>query len=190
MEPHRTGVTAHTQEGFVIKARHMIFATGYELPRGVPTKGHKLISTWAIATRPQPRRLWHQQCLIWEASDPYLYLRTTDDGRVICGGLDEPFSDEQKRDALIATKAKALTSKLDRLLPGINPTPAFAWTGTFGASSTGTPTIGRVPRMPNCYAVLGYGGNGITFSMLAAQMLRATLTGKKDHDASLFSFTR
>jgi len=44
--------------------------------------------------------------------------------------------------------------------------------------------------MPNCYAVLGYGGNGITFSMIAAQILRGHITGDRDADADLFSFTR
>jgi glycine/D-amino acid oxidase-like deaminating enzyme len=38
--------------------------------------------------------------LIWEASEPYLYLRTTEDGRVICGGEDEDFADTEKRDSL------------------------------------------------------------------------------------------
>ena len=33
---------------------------------------------------------------IWEASDPYLYMRATADGRVICGGEDEEFSDEER----------------------------------------------------------------------------------------------
>ena len=33
-----------------IHCRHLIFATGYELPDHVPRRGHKIISTWAIAT--------------------------------------------------------------------------------------------------------------------------------------------
>lgn len=60
-----------------------------------------MISTYALATRPQPRKLWPRQAFVWEASDPYLYMRTTDDGRVICGGEDEEFKDEARRDALI-----------------------------------------------------------------------------------------
>jgi glycine/D-amino acid oxidase-like deaminating enzyme len=44
--------------------------------------------------------------------------------------------------------------------------------------------------MKHCQAVLGYGGNGITFSMMAAQILRAHICGKGDADADLFSFTR
>jgi glycine/D-amino acid oxidase-like deaminating enzyme len=47
-----------------------------------------------------------------------------------------------------------------------------------------------VPGMKHCYAVLGYGGNGITFSMMAAQILRGHICGDGDADADLFSFTR
>jgi glycine/D-amino acid oxidase-like deaminating enzyme len=34
---------------------------------------------------------------------------------------------------------------------------------------------------------MGYGGNGITFSMMAAQMLRALITKAGDPDADLVS---
>jgi len=44
--------------------------------------------------------------------------------------------------------------------------------------------------MPQCYAAMGYGGNGITFSMMAAQMLRGMITGEGDPDADLVSFGR
>ena len=57
-------------------------------------------------------------------------------------------------------------------------------------SATGTPSIGSVPKLAGCYAVLGYGGNGITFSMLAAQMLRGLIAGSGDPDSDLFSFRR
>ncbi len=44
-------------------------------PRGVPREGHRVTSTWALATRPQPRAAWRDKVMISEASDPYLYLR-------------------------------------------------------------------------------------------------------------------
>ena len=37
---------------------------------------------------------------------------------------------------------------------------------------------------------MGYGGNGITFSMMAAQMLRWLIAGNVDPDSDLFSFRR
>ncbi len=166
----------------------MIFATGYELAKGVPKKGHKITSTWAIATKPQKSNLWPEECLIWEASDPYLYMRTTADGRVICGGEDEEFSDEEKRDALLAKKAAMLSRKLGKLFPKLDTRPDFAWTASFGESATGLPTIGRVPGMRHCWAALGYGGNGITYSRIAADIIRAELTGDSDPDADLYRF--
>jgi glycine/D-amino acid oxidase-like deaminating enzyme len=117
-------------------------------------------------------------------------MRLGPDGCVICGGEDEDFSDEATRDALLPAKIEAIRSKLSKLLPTLDTRPAYMWCGNFGASKTGTPSIGRVPGMANCHAVLGYGGNGITFSMMAAQMLTTLLTGGTDPDADLFSFTR
>ena len=84
--------------------------------------------------------------MIWEASDPYLYLRTTPDGRIICGGEDEEFSDEAARDALLPRKTATLQRKLGRLIRGADTTVEFAWTGSFGTSDTGLPTIGQIPR--------------------------------------------
>jgi glycine/D-amino acid oxidase-like deaminating enzyme len=42
--------------------------------------------------------------------------------------------------------------------------------------------------MPNCFAILGYGGNGITFSMIAAHLLQRRICGASDPDADLFAF--
>lgn len=84
----------------------------------------------------------------------------------------------------------ALERRLGRLFPHVDPTDDFAWCGSFGASADGTPTIDRVPRQPNCYVAMGYGGNGITFSMMAAQVLRGLITGVGDPDADLVSFRR
>ncbi len=183
-------VHATTTDGTVIRARHLVFATGYELPKRVPRKGHRIFSTFCIATRPQPRAIPARLPFVWEASDPYLYMREGPGGRIICGGEDEGFSDEDHRDALLPDKVAAIEAKLGKLLPGIDPSADLAWCGSFGASATGTPSIGSVPGLPGCYAVLGYGGNGITFSMIAAQVLRGLIAGKGDCDSDLFSFRR
>lgn len=187
-ETSRRGVDVATRAGPVISARRVVLATGYELMSIVPSKGHSVASTWVIATRPQKRALWPEEAFIWEASDPYLYVRATVDGRVICGGEDEHFSDEATRDALLDEKAARISDKLSRLLPAIDPRPDFAWTGAFGMTPTGLPLIGPVPRHPGVHAVLGYSGNGITFSRIAAEILRAEFTGSTDADAGLFSF--
>jgi glycine/D-amino acid oxidase-like deaminating enzyme len=183
-----TGVRAFTRSGHQIHARHLVFATGYELPRVIPARGHRIVSTWAIATPPQRRTPWPGPSLIWEASESYLYLRTTAEGRVLCGGGDADIADAARRDALLGRKAAWLQRRLSALLPQVDARVEFAWSGSFGASASGLPTIGPVPGLRNCYAVLGYGGNGITFSMLAAQMLRNLLTGGDEPDLDLVRF--
>jgi glycine/D-amino acid oxidase-like deaminating enzyme len=174
--------------GIEIESRHVVLCTGYELPKIVPVSRNQVFSTWAIATRPQPAAIWPQQALIWEASDPYLYLRSTTDGRVICGGEDEEFADSQKRDALTAAKTKRIEQKLHRLFPTLDPRAVMSWSGSFGGSPLGMPTIGHIPGYPKCYAVMGYGGNGITFSMLATKLITAAVLGKKLPEARLFGF--
>ena len=186
--PSSDEVIAGTSAGPAIRARHLVFATGYEVPAGVPRAGHATASTWAIATRCQPRNLWPGRCMIWEASDPYLYVRTALDGRVVCGGEDEAFSDTAARDALLPEKTQQLEARLAALFTRLDPRARYAWCGTVGLSETGMPSIGPVPGMPHCFAVLGYGGNGITFSALAAQLLRNQIAGSGDPDGDLFAF--
>ncbi|UDL88494.1 FAD-binding oxidoreductase [Mesorhizobium sp. PAMC28654] len=183
-------VIVATSDGPTITAKHLVLATGYELTDIVPPAAHRIISTWAIATRPQPRKLWPGRAFIWEASDPYLYMRATTDGRVICGGEDEDFVDEARRDALLAAKSERIAEKLGRLFPQLDTRPQFAWTGSFGTTTTGLPYIGAIPRHPRIHAVMGYGGNGITFSQIASEIVSASINGLDDADAPLFAFNR
>ncbi|RST84818.1 FAD-binding oxidoreductase [Aquibium carbonis] len=189
-ESVRDGVAITTRQGPTIRASACVLATGYELADIVPRGGHRIISTYAIATRPQARAIWPEAAFMWEASDPYLYLRATHDGRIVCGGEDEDFSDEATRDALLADKARRIAAKLAKLLPQVDPKPDYSWAGAFGTTPTGLPLIGSVPGKPGFLAVLGYGGNGITFSRIAAEQITAGLTGRVDRDADLFSFDR
>ena len=66
----------------------------------------------------------------------------------------------------------------------------FAWAGSFGTTKTGLPYIGKVPRHPRIHAVMGYGGNGITFSQIASEIVTSAITGDDDSDYGLFAFNR
>jgi glycine/D-amino acid oxidase-like deaminating enzyme len=180
-------VELKTETGGTVVARRVIFATGYEVAPGIPKSDYEIISSWAIATKPlEGSALWPLRCLIWEASDPYLYLRTTVDNRIVAGGEDAADSDPKRRDKAIAAKSRALLAKVEQLLPGRRLEIDYAWAGAFADSPTGLPHIGEVPGMPNCLSVLGCGGNGITFSMVAAQLAQHWVAGRTDPDADLF----
>jgi glycine/D-amino acid oxidase-like deaminating enzyme len=186
--PLRSGVGLVTSDGVSLEVRSLVLATGYELAAGIPTQGHCRTSTWAFATPPQRDLRGLAGAVLWEASNPYLYMRTTTDERLVVGGEDEDFDDEEARDALIASKVLALQQKTQALVPWCNLEVDYSWAGTFGESTVGMPTIGPVPAMPHCYAVLGFGGNGITFGSLAAELIASYLTGKPDPDAGIFAF--
>jgi glycine/D-amino acid oxidase-like deaminating enzyme len=180
-----------TDCGASVRAKHVIYATGYEIPEQVHSKRHRIFSTWVIATGPQPARAAAlQNVMIWEAMDPYLYVRAMPDGRIICGGEDEKFSNEAARDALLPEKTRILQEKLQKLLPGVDARAEYAWAGAFGASTTGLPSIGRIPHKRNIYAIMAYGGNGISFSRIAAEVIGAAILGDRDPDSALFAFGR
>lgn len=181
------GVVILTANGGHIAAKKAIFATGYEVVKGVPRTAFEITSSWAIATKPVAvEKFWRGRCLIWEAADPYLYLRTTADNRVVIGGEDSSLKSPSKRADAIPAKAKKLIDSLNALLPGRQFELDYSWAGTFAESDTGLPYIAPVEGMKNCLTTVGCGGNGITFSMVAAQLSVSWVAGNRDPDGSLF----
>lgn len=171
-------VTAETDGGHVIQARHLVLATGYSMPGLEMPKLHRVSSSWAFATVPQdPARLWRDRALIWEDSHPYLYIRTTADHRIVAGGEDDGTVNAAVRERKLPAKIRVIQAKMQRLWPRADTRIAHAWGGTFGETADGLPLIGPVPCMPHVFAAYGYGGNGITLSYLAAQMIGAMIAG-------------
>ncbi len=173
-------VGVQLDDGHWIEARHVVLATGYVMPDFLQSELHQTVSSFAIATPPQrPEKLWRDRVLIWEASQNYLYARTTAGGRIIAGGEDDPHVVEpDARDAIMPAKADAILRRLSALWPNAAPTAEFVWSGAFGTTDDGLPLIGPVPGHPGIHAAYGYGGNGITFSYLAAQMIGELVAGR------------
>lgn len=169
--------TILTESGHEVRSDILILANGYEMPDFVPSKIHRVTSTWALATRPAAH-LWPRHALIWEASSPYLYARQNVEGRIVLGGEDEEMADAERRDQKIAAKADTIRHKFNRLYPAFNTETEFSWTGFFGVTDDGLPLIGALPEHHNVFAAFGYGGNGITFSFMAAQLVTEMIYGK------------
>jgi len=181
------GVTLLTDSHHPVRANAVIFCCGYEFPAGVPTPGAEVISTWAMASRPrQSCPAWLKDTLVWEASDPYLYFRMGGDGRLIVGGEDEASPTAHADKAKLKRKCQTIAAKLKRLLPEVEFDVDYSWAGAFGESATGLPSIAPVPDMDHAWAVMGFGGNGITYSVIASQIVSAALRGQPDPDADLY----
>jgi glycine/D-amino acid oxidase-like deaminating enzyme len=177
-DPAGRSVIIRLKHGREIEARSVILATGYVMPAMVHSTIHAVSSSWAIATAPQSQNIWKDGALIWEDSRNYLYARTTPAGRIIIGGEDSnEVLEPDARDRLIPEKSRMLAQKLTALWPVAETNIEFRWSGTFDTTSDGLPLIGPVPGAKGIYAAYGYGGNGITFSFLAAQLIGDLIAG-------------
>lgn len=181
-----------TDRGPKVYCKKIAFAAGYESSQHLKEKVVSLKSTYALATEP----LDLQACiggeyLLWEASRPYFYMRTTTDSRLLLGGGDVPFKNAELRDKLIREKAAGLLDTFKTLYPdspGIEA--AFCWTGTFGETEDGLAYIGESPEWQDAYFAMGYGGNGITYSYQAAKILADCYQQKPNPNSELYRFGR
>jgi glycine/D-amino acid oxidase-like deaminating enzyme len=189
---NKNKIVLQTEKGYIITAKKIVFANGYEAVKYIGKKIADLNSTYACISEPlsQYTPFWKDDALIWNTADPYLYLRNTPDKRIIVGGRDERFSNAISRDKLLPLKTKQLEHDFIKLFPKIPFKTEFSWAGTFGSTKDGLPFIGHYKKMNNCFFALGFGGNGITFSLIAAEMITALITKGRTKDNSLFSFDR
>ncbi len=189
-ESGEEGVLLTTPRGRV-QARTVVFATGYEAVVELPGRIVNLKSSFALASEPlESFDGWYDQCLLWETARPYFYMRTTSDGRALIGGEDDPFQNAGRRDALVPAKTARLAEKFREMFPRIDLEVAYTWAGTFGETEDGLAYIGHLRQMPHCFFTLGFGGNGITYSIIAAEIIRDALLQRPNADSRLFRFDR
>jgi glycine/D-amino acid oxidase-like deaminating enzyme len=185
------GNVVRIKGGWEIGAGKIVFATGYETLTYLNEDVADLISTYACISEPLehvPAPL--RDNLFWTTDEPYLYLRSTPDNRILVGGADVPFKNAVRRDALIDKKEIALMKQLRHLMPDLEIMPDFTWAGTFGVTKDALPYIGPHPDFPNSYFVLGFGGNGITFSVMAMKIISDALLGRDNPFLHYFRFGR
>jgi glycine/D-amino acid oxidase-like deaminating enzyme len=179
------------ETGAKIKANKIIYCTGYETVNIIPEKFVDLLSTFAMVSEVNTQiNDEFPDVLIWDTANPYIYMRTTDDGRILVGGEDEDFINPIKRDQLIGKKTKKLENTFQKYFPNANFYTDFSWAGTFGETKDGLPYIGEHKDFKNSYFVLGFGGNGITFSVIGMEMVSDWLNNKEHFLSRWFKFGR
>ncbi len=176
----------------VITAGRLVYATGYEVPPALRDELVNLNSTFALATEPlETLGPWNGCCAAWETARPYTYVRPGPGNRLLAGGADTGFRDAALRDAVMPHRIAKLERRLERTwFPGLDLKTAFSWAGTFGETRDGLPYIGTAPQLDRACVALGYGGNGITFSVVAAGILADLLLGRHNPDAEIFRLDR
>ncbi|NNE75456.1 MAG: FAD-binding oxidoreductase, partial [Pricia sp.] len=133
-------VLIKTGTGHAIKAKTAIYCSGFESVEMIKDNFVDLLSTYAmVGEQSGDKNTKLNDTLFWNTTDPYKYMRTTDDNRLLIGGEDEEFVDAEKRDALIGKKVEKLGKYLKKILPDYDFVPDFAWAGTFGETKDGLP---------------------------------------------------
>ncbi|MGX4584638.1 NAD(P)/FAD-dependent oxidoreductase [Paenibacillus chitinolyticus] len=185
------GTLFYTKERRRIGAKYAVYSTGYETQAMKRNRNAKLLTSYAIATQPVGEFPgWYKECMIWETARPYLYMRTTVDGRIIVGGEDEDLLPEEERINRLMVKTDILLDKAKALFPELELRVEFAWAAVFGETHDGYPLIGVQDGFPNSMFSLVYGGNGTVYSVLGAEMIVNRLQGLPHPGERLFRFDR
>ncbi|MBM7097889.1 FAD-dependent oxidoreductase [Bacillus sp. H-16] len=174
-----------------IRAKKVVYATGYETAEFTTIKKAVLNRSYAITTHPvKDLNMWYDRALIWETARPYLYMRTTPDNRIIAGGLDVSASEPESDPDKVKGKGWELLSLVQEHFPIRDLAVAHEWSATFGEAKDGLPFIGRHPKHENVYFLLGYGGNGTVYCTIGAEIIKDLILYGYSHDAPLVALDR
>jgi glycine/D-amino acid oxidase-like deaminating enzyme len=148
LQPHARGVTLRTGDGFRIDARHVVLAAGYETQRWLDDRVARNRSSYAFISDPLDQAALGPLAttLFWETARPYLYMRGSEDGRVLVGGADDAVDIPARRDRRVDAKSRKLLQQVLALFPELPIRPAFAWGGTFAETADGLPFFGAHPQ--------------------------------------------
>jgi glycine/D-amino acid oxidase-like deaminating enzyme len=151
--------------------------------------------TYVLATEPidhsQRRHAGLSDVMVWDTDRPYHYARWTPEHRLLFGGGDRLVRAGQRRRQQFTAGIADLRAYFEDRLPALSTMRTeYAWEGLFALTADSLPFIGPHRRYPRHWFALGYGGNGMTFGVLAARQLLERWQGVMSHDHKLFEFSR
>ena len=177
----------------IIKAKKVIVATGYNTDLFTTRQFASKTTTYNIATKPiDELEQWDERILIRDNNDPYTYLRTTQDNRIIIGGEDEEFIVSISDEGLANKKYNILEEKLKSMYKNIKSDieVEYKYCGAFASTKDNLGFVGPDNVNKNIWYLLGYGANGILFAVLGAMMLSKLYNNQVDPDMDLFKVDR
>lgn len=181
-----------------IRAKKIIMAMGYNNLDFFDDKFWIMSRSFTIATKPvENYHGWFQRSIIRDDNNPYIYLRTTADNRIVIGGEDIVITENDKEilemddnQELAKYKYKVLENKLNKMFPQIaDKEVEFKFNGIFVDSYDGLPYIGQQEDFENVYFNTCIGSNGVLYGLLGGKLIIDDyLNGSKE--INLFSFER
>lgn len=126
--------------------------------------------------------------LIYDMYDPYHYYRTQEiNGKkyLVAGGFDHKTGKKENEESCLRELEEFIRKKF-------NVSSIYAkWSSQFFEPADGLPYIGSLPgHGDSMYVAAGFGGNGMTYSHVAALTIRAILKNQESPYISLFNPNR
>ena len=169
-----------------IKARHLIYAT--HIPPGVNILHFRCAPYRSYAMAVTLKNKNYPSALAYDMYDPYHYYRTQDvDGKkyLIAGGEDHKTAHVQNTNACFTQLESHIRThfEVDEV--------AYKWSSQYFEPADGLAYIGHLPGNPdNVFVATGFGGNGITYSHIAAITLADIITQGDSEFKELFNPNR
>jgi glycine/D-amino acid oxidase-like deaminating enzyme/nitrite reductase/ring-hydroxylating ferredoxin subunit len=179
------GITAETTYGN-FRCNNLIYAT--HIPPGInlihlrcePWRSYAMAFTLKNGKYPND--------LLYDMYDPYHYIRSQkidDREYMIVGGEDHKTGESENPGASFLRLESYIRKHFD--VDEIS----FKWSSQYFESADGLPYIGHLPGHPgNIFVATGYGGNGMTYSAVAAQLLTKMILKEDSPYIKLFDPNR
>ena len=188
----KDGVEVITKYDHKVRGKIIIVATGYHTEVFTDRNFGITSTTFNVATKPlKSLNGYYDNVLIRDNEDPYNYLRTTKDKRIIIGGEDIGFYPDIENKDKVSEKYDILEQRLKSMFPNIEDIEIeYKYCGAFTSTQENLGFIGKDPRNDKLWFNLGYGANGILFAILGGMMLSKLYLGEVDENLKLFNVGR
>ena len=169
-----------------IDSRNLIYAT--HIPPGVNLLHFRCAPYRSYAMALKLKDNNYPDGLAYDMYDAYHYYRTQEiDGQkyLIAGGEDHKTGEEKNTEQCFRNLENYLVKYFE--IEEVD----FKWSSQYFMPADGLPYIGHLPGNPgSIFVATGYGGNGITFSQVAAKILTDLIVSGKSEYKDLFNPAR
>jgi glycine/D-amino acid oxidase-like deaminating enzyme/nitrite reductase/ring-hydroxylating ferredoxin subunit len=166
----------------VIHAKNLVYAT--HIPPGVNLLHFRCAPYRSYAMAIKLSHNNYPEGLAYDMYDPYHYYRTQQvDGVsfLIAGGEDHKTAHEENTEGCFR-KLEAYLCKYFNI-----EEISFKWSSQYFQSVDGLPYIGHLPgASSNIFVATGYGGNGITYSHVAAKVITSIIVDGESEYSKLY----
>jgi glycine/D-amino acid oxidase-like deaminating enzyme len=179
-------VVVRTKSGVGVRADDAIVATYMPFNNPKATHFKKGMYRSYVLEVEVPRTSLHEG-IYWDQANPYTYFRFDrhgDGGRIILGGADHRAEIPIPADP----NFHVLEDRLEEVLGDLPYTITRKWHGPILEASDGLPLIGAYA--PHRYVATAFSGNGMTYSVVAALILRDLLLGRPSVWGDIYDPTR